>query len=228
MFLEILHEDNHILIVNKPAGVLTQGDDTGDESIVDLAKEYIRKKYNKPGNIYIGLPHRLDRPTSGVVVLAKTSKALERLNKMFSENEIKKTYLAVVDKRPEPIKGTLVHYLLKDNETNKSKAFNKPVGKAKKASLSYELIGTSSNYSLLQIQLHTGRHHQIRAQLAKIGVHIKGDLKYGAKRSNEDGGIHLHSYKVEFIHPVSKLEVVAFAQPPQDQIWDNFFNIKID
>lgn len=225
MFLEILHEDNHLLIVNKPAGMLSQGDITGDESILDIAKAFIKKKYKKPGNVYLGLPHRLDRPTSGVIVLAKTSKALERLNKIFNTRDIKKTYWAIVDKRPDPLNGTLKHYLLKDHQTNKSKAFNKPTKGAKESSLSYKLIGASRSYYLLEIELHTGRHHQIRAQLAKVGLHIKGDLKYGAKRSNEEGGIHLHSRQIEFLHPVTKEKIVAFAQPPHDQIWDNFFNM---
>ena len=225
MALEILHEDNHLLIVNKPAGTLSQGDNTGDETILDLGKAYLKKKYNKPGNIYLGLPHRLDRPTSGVLIMAKTSKALERLNKIFNTREIIKTYWAVVDKAPEPANGTLTHYLLKNRQTNKTKAYNKPGKQAKEAKLSYKLIGASRTYYLLEIELHTGRHHQIRAQLAKIGLHIKGDLKYGAKRSNENGGIHLHSRQIEFIHPVSKEKIVAFAQPPHDQVWDNFFNM---
>ena len=225
MNLEILYEDNHLLIVNKPAGVLSQGDDTGDESILDLGKAYIKKKYNKPGAVFLGLPHRLDRPTSGIVVMAKTSKALERLNKMFAKAEIKKTYWAVVDNPPPKESDTLTHYLLKDSITNKSKAYNKPVKKAKEASLTYTLIGASRTYYLLEILLHTGRHHQIRAQLAKIGLHIKGDLKYGAKRSNDNGSIHLHARKIEFIHPVRKEQMTILAQPPHDQVWDNFFNL---
>jgi len=226
MNLEILHEDNHLLIVNKPAGILSQGDITGDESILDIGKKYIKDKYNKPGNVYLGLPHRIDRPTSGVIVMAKTSKALNRLNKIFTTRDIKKTYWAVVDKAPDPVKGTLKHYMLKDHEKNKSKAYDSPHKKAKEATLGYKLIGASKTYYLLEIELHTGRHHQIRAQLAKMGMHIKGDLKYGAKRSNEDGGIHLHSRQIEFLHPVTKEKIVAFAQPPHDPVWDNFFNIK--
>ncbi len=225
MTLEILYEDNHLLIVNKPSGVLSQGDDTKDESILDIAKEYIKKKYKKAGAVFLGLPHRLDRPTSGIIIMAKTSKALERLNKMFAKGEIKKTYWAVVDNAPPKETDTLKHYLLKDNQTNKSKAFNKAVKKAKEASLTYTLIGASRNYYLLEILLHTGRHHQIRAQLAKIGLHIKGDLKYGAKRSNDDGGIHLHARKIEFIHPVRKEKMTIIAAPPHDQVWDNFFNL---
>lgn len=225
MNLEILYEDNHILIVNKPAGVLSQGDDTGDEPILDIAKKYIKKKYKKEGNVFLGLPHRLDRPTSGILVLAKTSKALQRLSIMFSEGKIHKTYWAVVDKAPPKESETITHYLIKDSEKNKSKAYDKEVKHSKKASLTYTLIGASRTYYLLEVELHTGRHHQIRAQLAKIGCHIKGDLKYGSKRSNEDGGISLHSRKIEFEHPVSKKNISAIAQPPHDQIWDNFFNL---
>lgn len=225
MNLEILYEDNHILIVNKPAGILSQGDDTGDESIIDIAKDYIKKKYKKEGNVFLGLPHRLDRPTSGILVLAKTSKALQRLSIMFSEGKIHKTYWAVVDKAPPKESETITHYLIKDSEKNKSKAHDKEVKHSKKASLTYTLIGASRTYYLLEVELHTGRHHQIRAQLAKIDCHIKGDLKYGSKHSNEDGGISLHSRKIEFEHPVSKEMVSATAQPPHDQIWDNFFNL---
>ncbi len=225
MNLEILYEDNHILIVNKPAGVLSQGDKTGDASILDYAKKYIKKKYKKQGNVFLQLPHRLDRPTSGILILSKTSKATERLNKMFANGEIHKTYWAVVDKAPPKDSETIEHYLLKDPKTNKSKAFDNPVKNAKKASLTYKLIGASRTYYLLEIQLHTGRHHQIRAQLAKIGLHIKGDLKYGAKRSNQEGGIHLHARTVEFMHPVKKEPISVTAQPPHDQIWDNFFNL---
>ncbi len=225
MNLEILYEDNHLLIVNKPAGILTQGDDTGDESILDLGKKYIKKKYKKPGNVYLGLPHRLDRPTSGIVVMAKTSKALQRLNKMFKAGEIHKTYWAVVDKAPQKESETITHFLIKDTNKNKSKAYDVEKKNSKKASLTYNLIGASRTYYLLEIQLHTGRHHQIRAQLAKIGCHIKGDLKYGSKRSNEDGGISLHSRTIEFIHPVTKEKVFVSAQPPHDQVWDNFFNL---
>ncbi len=225
MSLEILHEDNHLLIVNKLAGILSQGDSTGDESILDIAKQYIKRKYKKPGAVYLGLPHRLDRPTSGVLVLAKTSKALERMNKIFNTREVKKIYWAIVDKALDPVTGTLKHWLIKDGKANKSKAYNKDVKKSKEAILNYNLIGASRTYYLLEIELLTGRHHQIRAQLAKVGVHIKGDLKYGAKRSNEDGGIHLHAKRIEFIHPVSQEKIIATAQPPHDQVWDNFFGM---
>ena len=222
MNIEVLFEDNHLIIVNKPVGMLVQGDKTGDKSILDHVKEYIKKKYDKPGKVYLGLPHRLDRPTSGIVILAKTSKALGRLNNMFKENEMKKMYWAVVDKAPPKITETLVHFLVKNEKSNKSKAFNKPSKNTKEASLTYNFIKKSDNFFLLEIDLHTGRHHQIRAQLAKINCHIKGDLKYGAKRSNKNGGIHLHSRKIEFVHPVNKEEIKIIAPPPKDPVWDFF------
>ncbi len=222
MNLEILHEDNHILIVNKPAGVLSQGDKTGDDSILDFAKKYIKIKYNKPGNVYLGLPHRLDRPSSGILVLARTSKALSRLNKMFNKGDIKKIYWAVVDNSPPKKSDTLTNFLIKNRKKNKSKAFNKEIKGSKKAVLKYNLISNSDNYYLLEIELLTGRHHQIRAQLAKIGLHIKGDLKYGAKRSNKNGGIHLHSRKIEFTHPVSKKNISVIANTPDDNLWNIF------
>ena len=224
MEIDVLFEDNHIIVVNKPVGVLVQGDKTGDKPITDDVKEYIKKKYNKPGEVFLGLPHRLDRPTSGIVVLAKTSKALARLNNMFRDGDMKKIYWAVVQEAPQELSATLNHYLVRDVKANKSKAYNKRGSNSKKASLTYNLIASSKRYFLLEIELHTGRHHQIRAQLAKIGCHIKGDLKYGAKRSNKDGGIHLHSRKIEFIHPVNKKEISIVAPPPKEQIWDIFKN----
>ncbi|MBN2892910.1 MAG: RluA family pseudouridine synthase [Bacteroidales bacterium] len=224
MALDILFEDNHLIVVNKEPGALVQGDKTGDISLIDDVKSFIKIKYKKPGDVFLGLPHRLDRPTSGIVIMAKTSKALTRLNKMFANHEIKKTYWAVVEEAPEILKQTLEHYLVKDEKTNKTKAYDKPGKNTKHASLSYELIGSTKHYHLLEIELHTGRHHQIRAQLAKIGCHIKGDLKYGSKRSNEDGGIHLHARKVEFIHPVQKENMTIVAKPPNEQIWNIFRN----
>lgn len=225
MKLEVLYEDNHLLIVNKPAGIPTQSDITEDITMLDIAKEYIKDKYKKPGEVYIGLPHRLDRPTSGVLVLAKTSKALERLTKMFSEHIIKKYYLAIVDKVPEVYKGTLKHYIVRDPKINKSKAYDRQVKNSKEAILNYEVIGGSKNFYLLLIELLTGRHHQIRAQLAKLNIHIRGDLKYGAERSKEDGGIDLHSFKVEFMHPVKNEPIKVFANPPIDPLWDFYYNI---
>lgn len=222
MNLEILYEDNHLLIINKPPGLLSQGDKTGDNSILDFAKKYIKIKYNKPGNVYLGLPHRLDRPSSGVLVLARTSKALSRLNKMFNRGDIKKIYWAVVDNSPPKKSDTLTNFLIKNRKKNKSKAFNKKIDGSKKAILRYNLISSSDNYFLVEIELLTGRHHQIRAQLAKIGLHIKGDLKYGAKRSNKNGGIHLHSRKMEFNHPVSEKIISVTANTPKDNLWDIF------
>ncbi len=222
MKLDILFEDNHLIIVNKEVGALVQGDKTGDKSLLDFTKNYIKKKYNKPGDVFLGLPHRLDRPTSGIVVYAKTSKALSRMNKLFSEQNVKKKYWAVVEEAPEILSQTIEHYLVKNPKTNKSTAYNSPKKNSKRASLTYNLIGSSKNYKLLEIDLHTGRHHQIRAQLAKIGCHIKGDLKYGAKRSNPNGGIHLHARQIEFEHPVKKEILTIVAEPPNEQIWNIF------
>lgn len=224
--LQVLFEDNHLIAVNKPVGVPVQGDITGDTPLIDVVSEYIKVKYDKPGNVYIGLVHRVDRPVSGVVLFAKTSKALARMNEVFQSRQVKKTYLAIVAEAPKEIKGTLEHYLVKDTEKNKSFAYNKSGKGAKKAVLSYELIGRSQNYSLLKIDLETGRHHQIRCQLAKIGSPIKGDLKYGSPRSNPNGGISLHAYKLEFEHPVKKANVVITAPLPTDDVlWREFKNL---
>ncbi len=222
---EILYEDNHIIIVNKKCGEIVQGDKTGDKTLADTVKEYIKQKYNKPGDVFLGITHRLDRPTSGIVIFARTSKALTRLNKMFAEQKIHKTYLTAVNNKPPELKDTITHYLVRNRKQNKSYAYEKEVKNVKKASLTYELIGNSKDYYLLKIQLHTGRHHQIRAQLAKLGCFIKGDLKYGFPRSNPDGGIHLHAYKVEFIHPVKREPVSIKAKPPDDILWDYFADI---
>jgi len=226
--LKVIYEDNHIIAVNKACGEIVQGDKTGDETLIDKVKAYIKKKYNKPGDVFLGSPHRLDRPTSGVILFARTSKALARLNEMFQDKEqMKKTYWAVVDALPEEEEATLTHYLLKKEEKNKSFAYDKPKKGAKEAILTYRHIASLDRYHLLEIDLKTGRHHQIRAQLNKIGLHIKGDLKYGAARSDENGGIHLHARKLEFIHPVKKEPVKIVAAPPQgDPIWDAL--IKID
>lgn len=218
--LQILHEDNHIIIVNKRSGDITQGDKTGDKPLSDVVKEYIKEKYNKPNNVYLGVVHRLDRPTSGVIIFAKTSKALERLNKMLREKTINKTYWAVVKNMPQPAQDTLIHYLKKNPKNNKSTAFKTETEGSKKAILHYKVIKELDSYSLLEIDLETGRHHQIRCQLASIGSYIKGDLKYGAKRSNKDGSIHLHARKIEFTHPVSKETIVVTAPTPKDVIWE--------
>ena len=218
--LQILYEDNHIVIVNKKAGDIVQGDKTGDKPLSEVVKEYIKDKYNKPGNVYLGVVHRLDRPTTGIVIFAKTSKALSRLNKMFANKEVSKTYWAVTKQKPNKAKDTLVHWLKKNPKNNKSTAYNTEIKDGKKAILHYTLLKSLENYHLLEINLETGRHHQIRSQLSQIGCKIKGDLKYGADRSNKDGGIHLHSRRVEFMHPVSKELINITAPTPTDPIWD--------
>ncbi len=224
--MEIIYEDNHIIAVNKACGEIVQSDKTGDVTLIDKVKEYIKVKYNKPGEVYLGSPHRLDRPTSGVVIFARTSKALARLNEMFKDKDsMKKTYWAVVDKLPEEEGGTLHHWLVKDEEKNKSHAHNKERKGAKEATLEYRHVASLNRYHLLEIDLKTGRHHQIRAQLNRIGLHIKGDLKYGAERSNDNGGIHLHARKLEFIHPVTKVPVKIVAKPPKDPIWNELVQI---
>lgn len=221
----ILYEDNHLIIVNKMPGELVQGDESGDRTLADDVKDYLRVTYNKKGNVYLGIPHRLDRPTSGIVVYAKTDKALIRLNEMFRSSSVKKIYWAVVDRKPLKDEGELVHYIVRNSETNKSIAYNKEVKGSKVARLSYKVLASSDRYHLIEIFLHTGRHHQIRAQLKAIGVHIKGDLKYGAERSNSDGGISLHARKVSFIHPVKKEELTVTAPPPKDKLWSYFLSI---
>ncbi len=218
--LQILHEDNHIIVINKRVGDIVQGDKTGDKPLSEVVKEYIKDKYNKPGEVFLGVVHRLDRPTTGIVVFAKTSKALERLNKMFSERETQKTYWAVVKNKPPKNEDNLIHFLKRNEKNNTSKAHLKEVPESKKASLDYKIIKELNNYFALEINLHTGRHHQIRAQLQAIGCPIKGDLKYGFDRSNPDGGIHLHARKLHFIHPVSKEEISIIAPTPKDVIWN--------
>ena len=218
----ILYEDNHLIIINKLPGELVQGDETGDITLADKVKEYLKITYNKPGNVYLGIPHRLDRPTSGIVVYAKTEKALVRLNEAFKGSSVKKTYWAVVDNMPKKTESTLIHYIVRNSANNKSVAYPKEIKGSKLAKLDYRLIGSSDKYYLIEIALHTGRHHQIRAQLAAIGLHIKGDLKYGFPRSNPDGGIHLHARKIVFTHPVKKEDITIIAPPPHDSVWDYF------
>ena len=218
--LQVLFEDNHIIIVNKRVGDIVQGDKTGDKPLSDVVKEYIAEKYQKPGNVFLGVVHRLDRPTSGIVIFARTSKALERLNKMLREKTINKTYWAIVKNTPEKKMDTLIHYLKKNPKNNKSTTFKKEIEGSKKAILHYTLIKQLDNYVLLEIDLETGRHHQIRCQLASIGSPIKGDLKYGFKRSNKDGGIHLHAKKIEFMHPVSKEKINISSSLPNEVIWN--------
>ncbi|AZA48127.1 RNA pseudouridine synthase [Chryseobacterium carnipullorum] len=217
---QIVYEDNHLLVVNKKVGQLVQGDKTGDESLLESIKNFIKKRDDKPGNVFLGLVHRIDRPTSGLVIYAKTSKALSRLTQMVKNREVKKTYWAVVGKEMIPQTQRLVHYLKKNEKNNKAIVFTKVTEGAKEAILTYRVTKTLDNYLLLEIDLETGRHHQIRAQLSKTGIPIKGDLKYGSPRSNPDGGINLHARKLEFIHPVTKEEIEIIAPVPQnDAIW---------
>jgi 23S rRNA pseudouridine1911/1915/1917 synthase len=217
--VQILYEDNHLIIVNKRAGDITQGDKTGDTPLSDIVKEYIKEKFNKPGNVFLGVVHRLDRPTSGVIIFARTSKALERLNKMLREKTIDKTYWAVVKKQPKIAGDTLINYLKKNPKNNKSSVFNKEIDGSKRAVLHYKTLKRLDNYSLLEIDLETGRHHQIRAQLSAIGSPIKGDLKYGFNRSNTNGSIHLHARKIQFTHPVSNQPINITAPLPKEVIW---------
>ncbi|HVP20002.1 MAG TPA: RluA family pseudouridine synthase [Spirochaetia bacterium] len=218
--LAILYEDNHIIAVNKMPADIVQADRTGDETLADRVKDYVRASRGKPGEVFVGIPHRLDRPTSGVVLFARTSKALERLSAMFRSGEIAKTYWAFVAERPPAEAGTLTHWLTRNTEQNKSYAWSAPRPGAREARLSYRLLFSLQRYHLLEIELETGRHHQIRAQLHAVGCHIKGDLKYGAARSNPGGGIHLHARKVSFVHPVKKERVEIVADPPRDALWD--------
>jgi len=218
--LQILQEDNHIIVVNKRVGDIVQGDKTGDKPLSEVVKEYIKEKYNKPGEVFLGVVHRLDRPTTGIVIFARTSKALERLNAMFSNRETQKTYWAVVKNKPPKTSDNLVHFLKRNPKNNTSKAHLKEVPESKKASLDYTIIKELNNYFALEINLHTGRHHQIRSQLQAIGCPIKGDLKYGFDRSNPDGGIHLHARKMVFTHPVSKENIEIIAPTPNDVIWN--------
>ena len=223
--MKVLYEDNHIIVINKAAGEIVQGDKTGDESLCDTMKRYIKEKYAKPGNVFIGLPHRLDRPVSGIVVFAKTSKALERLNRMFSEGGVKKIYWALTKGVPVPAEAELESWILRNEKMNKSFSYPKEVKGSKRALLHYRLVAASQNYNLIEVELKTGRHHQIRCQLSSIGCPIKGDLKYGAQRSNPDGSISLHARYIEFTHPVSK-EVIAITAPlPNDRLWQSFENI---
>ena len=226
--LEVLYEDNHIIAVNKKISDIVQADKTGDVPLSDEVKAYIKQKYNKPGDVYLGIPHRIDRPVSGVVIFARTSKALTRLNKMFQEHEkeITKIYWAIVGNLPQEDHAVLTHYLVRNAEKNKSHAYNQPKAGAKEAKLEYKLLGSSQKYYLLEIKLYTGRHHQIRCQLAKIGCPIKGDLKYGDKRSNPDGSISLTARRIRFVHPVSGEVIDVTAPLPADPLWQAFSNIE--
>lgn len=217
--MNVVYEDNHIIIVNKQSGEIVQGDKTGDTPLSDIVKQYIKDKYNKPGNVFLGVVHRLDRPVSGLVVFAKTSKALSRLNEMFRTGDVHKTYWAIVKKNDIAPEATLTDWLTRNERQNKSYAHNREVPGAKKAVLSYKVRSVSDNYMLLEVQLMTGRHHQIRCQLAHMGCPIKGDLKYGSPRSNPDGSISLMSRRVEFVHPVSKETITVEAPVPNDRLW---------
>lgn len=220
--MTVLYEDNHIIVVNKNSGEIVQGDKTGDVPLSDIVKSWIKDKYNKPGNVFLGVVHRLDRPVQGVVVFAKTSKALSRLNDMFRTADVHKTYWAITKNRPEEPEGTLTHWLVRNEKQNKSYAYDTEKPNAKKAVLHYKLLAESDNYNLMEINLMTGRHHQIRCQMAHIGCPIKGDLKYGAKRSNIDGSISLLARKIEFVHPVSKEQITVVAPLPDDTLWRSF------
>jgi len=225
--LEILYEDNHLIAVYKKPSDLSQSDKTGDAALDSETKKYLAVKYNKPGDVFLGVVHRLDRPVGGVMLFARTSKALERMNEVFRTREVKKIYLAVVRERPPEEEGVLTHFLKKNEKQNKTYVYDNEVKGSKKASLSYKLAGRSDRYFLLEIELHTGRHHQIRAQLAKIGCPVKGDLKYGYPRSNEDGSICLFARKLEFIHPVKKEKVSITAHFPQGDVWKLFRNAEV-
>ena len=217
--MEVVYEDNHIIIVNKTCREIVQGDKTGDTPLSEIVKEWLKAKYNKPGNVFIGVTHRLDRPVSGLVIFAKTSKALSRLNEMFRKGEVKKTYWAIVKNTPPQPQDTLVHYITRNEKNNKSTAHTTARSGGQRAELDYRLRATGDNYRLLEINLKTGRHHQIRCQLAKIGCPIKGDLKYGSERSNPDGGISLHARRVTFEHPVSHLPIDITAPVPDERLW---------
>lgn len=218
----VLYEDNHLLIVNKLPSEIVQGDKTGDQPLSERVSEYIRVKYHKPGEAFIGVVHRLDRPVSGAVIFARTSKALSRLNEMLRQHAIQKTYWAVVKNKPPQPQGTLIHYMMRNEQQNKSFCYDFERHGSLKAELDYRLIGQSDRYFLLEIDLHTGRHHQIRAQLSRVGCPIKGDLKYGFERSNPDGSIHLHARSVSFIHPVSQQPIAVQADPPDEAVWNIF------
>lgn len=224
-FPEILYEDNHVIIVNKRVSDIVQGDRTGDEPLDDIVRAYIKEKYNKPGDVFLGVVHRLDRPVSGCVVYARTSKALSRMTELFRTRDVKKTYWAIVTERPPAEEGTLNHFLKKNEKQNKSYVYDKEVKGSKAAELSYIVIGRSERYYLLEVDLHTGRHHQIRAQLAAAGCPIRGDLKYGSQRSNEGGGISLHARRISFTHPVKMEEVSVVAPLPKDKLWNLFSGI---
>lgn len=220
--LQVVYEDNHIIAINKRVGDIIQGDKTGDKPLSEIVKEYLKINYNKPGNVFLGVVHRIDRPTSGIVLFARTSKALTRLNRMFKSGEIDKTYLAVVKSKPEPEQDRLTHWLKKNPKYNRSKAYDSEIEGSKESILNYKLKSKIDRYYCLEIELETGRHHQIRCQLSHMGWPIKGDLKYGYPRSNPDAGIHLHAWRITFIHPVKKEKISIEADTPDEVVWNAF------
>ena len=220
MEVEVLYEDNHLIAINKKPGQIVQGDKTGDEPLSEKVKTFLKEKYNKPGNVFAGVIHRIDRPVSGVVLFAKTSKALTRMNELFRTREIKKTYWAVVKNKPPHESGTLINYLIKDEKNNRSKAYSAENKSALKAELAYKILAHTNSFFLLEVDPTTGRHHQIRVQLSTMGSPIKGDMKYGFQRGNEDGSIHLHARKLTFEHPVTKEKIEIIAPPPKEVVWN--------
>ena len=225
MNFTVLYEDNHLIAVKKLSGEIVQSDQTGDITLADNVKTYIKKKYKKPGEVFLGIIHRLDRPVGGVIVFARTSKALSRMNELFREKKIKKEYWAIVEEKPPLEKDRLINWVKKNQEKNRSRAYDTEVNEGKKAILCYQLVGRSRNYFYLRINPLTGRHHQIRVQLSYIGCRIKGDVKYGAKRTNKDGGIHLFAKSISFIHPIKKEPLIISANPPIDPLWNEFLNL---
>ena len=225
MNITVLYEDNHLIAVKKQSGDIIQSDQSGDITLADKVKEYIKRKYNKPGDVFLGIIHRIDRPVSGVVVFARTSKALIRMNELFREKKIQKVYWAVVEEKPPLENGEIVNWLKKNQEKNRSRAYDSEVKESKKAELKYQLMGRSRNYYYLKINPLTGRHHQIRVQLSNIDCRIKGDVKYGAKRTNKDGSIHLLARSISFVHPVKKQEIEIVCNPPVDPLWNEFLNL---
>lgn len=225
MILTVLYEDNHLIAVKKLSGEIIQSDQTGDTTLAEKVKDYIKKKYKKPGEVFLGIIHRLDRPVGGVIIFAKTSKALTRMNELFREKKIKKEYWAIVEEKPPLEEEQLINWLKKNQDKNRSRAYEKEVKASKKAILSYKLVGRSKNYFYLKINPLTGRHHQIRVQLSFIGCRIKGDVKYGAKRTNKDGGIHLYAKSLSFVHPIKKEPLTISANPPIDPLWNEFLNL---
>lgn len=226
--LNVVYEDNHLLVINKPAGVLVQGDATGDKPLVDYGKDYIKEKYNKPGAVFLGVVHRIDRPVSGLVVFARTSKALERMNKVFADRKVQKTYWAITKQKTRPEVGKLVHWLVKDPAKNTTRAFDEPVDLAKKAELNYRYLGTLNRHHLIEVKPITGRPHQIRVQLSTVGSPIRGDVKYGYKQPNPDGSIHLHARKLYFKHPVKNEPLDLIASLPPTEFWEQFLNLEDD